>query len=185
MMHRNQADRFAEKQMRRIMLITMANILCMVCFCQEKSMICLEAGSFIRNRNLSLTFSRAISDKWCIACCGSYRIHEKSVDMEKRGHEDNLGHVQDSVMTAADYGTTERMIAVQFWPRGNYTGAHLTFGISNSEKAGTSFPLSIGYMFRIWTGLRGSIGYRTDVVRTLRYENRSYNHLTIALGYSF
>lgn len=132
-----------------------------------------------------MTFSRAISDKWCITFSGTYRIREKSEDMEMTEHKNSLKQMKDSVRTIAGYGMTGQMIAVQFWPEACYKGVHLTCGISHCEKTGASFPLSIGYMFRIWAGLRGNIGYKTDIVNTLRYENRSYNHLTIALGYSF
>ena len=148
-------------------------------------MISFEAGSFIRNRKVSLTFSRAVSDRWCIEFSNAYRISEKSGNTERMTHENDLGHIRDTVSRADNHELTEKMISLQFWPKGNYKGAHLKLGISHSEKNGTSFPLSIGYMFRIWSGLRGCIGYRADIVNTLRYDNRSYNHLTIALGYSF
>ena len=167
------------------MLITVANILCLCCFGQEKNMISFEAGSFIRNRKVSLTFSRAVSDRWCIEFSSAYRIREQPGNTEKMAHENDLGHIRDTVSRADNHGLTEKMISLQFWPKGNYTGIHLKLGISHSEKNGTSFPLSIGYMFRIWSGLRGCIGYRADIVNTLRYDYRSYNHLTIALGYSF
>ena len=168
--------------MRRFMIISVASMICCAAYGQ-KNMITFETESLIRAGEIKLSFSHSIGRKWTAAFSTAFAPDIEWKNDEKKEHKESF--MKEDEGQKSEYEQFSNSIHAQFWLKGIYEGPYISYGIGSDCRTDINLLLSIGYMFTILKSLKGSIGYRTDLLELLKYDDLSGCHITVGLSLSF
>ena len=167
--------------MRRFMIISVASMICYAAYGQ-KNMMTFEMESLIRSGEIELSFSHCIGMRWTAAFSTAFAPDIEWNNEEKREHKESF--MKEEERQKAEEGQFHNSIYAQFWPKRVYEGPYISYGIGSCRKD-INLLLSVGYMFTILKSLKGSIGYRTDLLELLKYDDQSGSHITVGLSLTF
>lgn len=166
------------------MIISAASMICCVAYGQ-KNMITFEIESLIRSGEIELRLSHGIGRKWTAAFSTAFVPDIEWKDEEKIEHKESFMKEDIEERQKSKEGRFHSGIYAQFWPKGIYEGPYISYGIGSDCSKDINLLLSAGYMFTILKSLKGSIGYRMDLLELLKYDDRSGCHITVGLSLSF
>lgn len=166
--------------MREMMLISITILSCLKCMGQT-SFAGIDLCDAVRSDRAALIMGHAVGGHWSVSASVSMKVIREA-DPSFTEHDEQFS--ADRRETVKD--EENRLIpgiAAQFWPSGNFDGLMISFGITSTERICGS--IAIGYLCRIWKGLRGGIAYRVVLNDTLRYGDTSSNGFRTGLCYTF
>lgn len=151
----------------------------------DDNLITFEMGRLIRAGEIEMTFNHSINKKWSISFSSTSAIKKRKIEKEMAEHDNSFIGEDTNKDMVIENGKFRNHICAQFWPKDVYDGPYISIGIGHDFKMNFSQTLSVGYMFTIFKALKGSVGYRAEVLELLKYDDRSGCHATIGISLSF
>lgn len=145
----------------------------------------IDITSMIRTRNFGICGGISVSDRWSV-CAGAYlRLPANDGNRPDITHMEDLGIDMKDYETVLPSGLSTSYISAQFWPTKVFSGPVISFGVMTDRETGPDFPISAGYLCRIWKGLGISVRYEVNLLDTINEQSFKGNGLSIAISYQF
>ena len=164
-------------------LLTLA--LCTTCSGQKthRFIAGTELSSPLRTHEIEMFYGLSVNKNWSVSAGTSIRMPHRE-DRESDVHKEDLMIEAPSFSSGSEDLLSVRM-AVQYWPESVFDGPVISLGIGTRQSRNLECPLDIGYMCRIFKGLRAAVSYDMELTETIREGRIIGKGICISLGYEF
>lgn len=177
------------------MVFSLTYFFCCICAAQARepqkqgktsSAITFEAVSFIKSNEIEIGFCHRIGRKWTVSFSSAVSIGNRVKNEEMTEHENSfMEEVVESVGPVRQEHGFKNEAAAIFWTKEIFEGPFISMGIGHDNRMEPDIIISFGYMFTIYKHIKGQIGYRTEMISSLRHDDDSGCHITAGFGFSF
>ena len=155
---------------------------------QRQSSIRIELASAISSNIFRASFGHQIGNNWSIESETGININRliKGKDNETNAHWNALSDT-DSFTNSRTFreNFTEVSISVQYWPKLAYEGIMFCVGGTIKDRAPSDINAGIGYLIRIWKGLRADLQYKINIIETAKSQTMQLDGIRIGISYVF
>lgn len=155
---------------------------------QMQNAIRLEVASIISSHTIRMSFSHQISGKWSIATETGININRliKGKDYETTTHWNTLSGTDSSGGERKFRDNfTEVSIYAQYWPMQIHNGPVICLGGSLKDRSGPDIIASLGYIFKIWDGIRADLMYNLYLIESIQTSKIPPSGIRIGISYVF
>ena len=185
-MHLIRSYSFAEKKdMRQLMMILIAALSLSTCKAHNtrRCLSGIDLSAILRQHKAEFFSGISVNDKWSVSAEVSLQLPYICRDQMNR-HLEDLGIIRPgSNPDSSD--KLEAGISAQYWIRETFLGPFLSFGLGSSHSIDISCPMMIGYMCRIWRGIKIITAYDIELISTFQQRDICGNGLRLSLCYEF
>lgn len=175
------------------MLFSLTYLVCCICTGQAKeprrermagNAVTFEAGALIISDDIEIRFTHSISDKWSVSFSTAMSLEKNAENPEMTEHDKSFMEETEERRNRREHRFRNE-VAGLFWMKEVLNGPFIGIGAGHDNRMQPEIIVSFGYMFTIYGRFKGCIGYRSEMIRSLRYDDRSGCHITAGLGFSF
>lgn len=143
----------------------------------------IDLAEAISSHELGLFYGIAIEKNISICAGTSIRLPITAGEAEVTHKEDLL--LEDSCIADVSKDIVQAHISAQYWPKRQFDGLLISFGLGTSQSRNLDCPLEIGYMCPIGKAARVSVGYGIEMIDTFRQGKLTGKGLCLRMAYEF
>ena len=164
--------------MKRISAVILALTLGMTCLARHKVAVGTDIGNIMKKGMADIYVGYEINERWTVTWKTGIDIKRSrpEYDIEYSEHQAEFSTPDENPQIPYD-----STICLQYWMDNAYDGFFLGAGCRSTAHVKADCTLSLGYAVPIWSGLRMTLAYETDMLASFKEGKAAGTGFTIGI----
>lgn len=167
------------------MLVLLTLMVCNLSSAQKKHRCIagLDLTSALASHDLGLFYGIATGNNFSVCAATSIRLPVTASEAEKTHKEDLM--LEDSSARNISSDIIQAQISAQYWPKRQFDGMMISFGLGTGQSRNLYCPVEIGYMCPIGKAAKVAVGYNIDMIDTFKNQKMTGKSLCVRIACEF